>query len=133
VEADADAELHVADRGQLGGAGLHIDRRLEREVGGVEHRHHLVAYGLDDAAAVSGDRPLEDLEHRFDCRERGAVAESFVERRAAAYVGEEDCEFARRSRVDQLSTPPRAVAEGYAAARSFFCCLSWAAFACIEA
>ena len=122
-----------ADRRELGDLDLHVDRRLERGVGRLEHRHDFVADGLDDPAAVRGRCSPQDVEDGFDRGERRAIAELFVERSAAADVGEQHRKLRVGAEITPLATLPRAAAGVQAAARSFFCCFCCAALACIDA
>ena len=66
AEIDADAELDVAGRGDVGIAPRHAALHLRRAQNGVgdalELDQHAVAGGLDDAPAILGDCRIDELE-----------------------------------------------------------------------
>ena len=98
---DADAVVAAGELPGVTGAlrgdpRLHVGRSARGSVGGGENRHDLVADRLDDAAAAVHARLLDDREAALDGGERLRIAQGFVELCAAADVGEQDGEVARR-------------------------------------
>ena len=94
ADVDADAEGNAPILGYLGGAVSHRRLHLDRAAHSIDHARELqqqaVAGGLDDAAAVAGDRRVDDLLPKgFQRRQRAALVAAH-QPRVARDIGRHD-------------------------------------------